>query len=140
MTKKKIKKLDPVNAHIGLKIRQRRGFLGISQADLAKACGIKSQQIIHTYETGINSISTSRLFTISKALGVPVAFFFEGVKGMLTPAAKQPGFAEDKQPELEGDPMGKKETLDLIRAYYSIQDPKLRKRLLEMAKAMADAT
>lgn len=140
MKKKEQKKnIDPINTHVGTKIRMRRDLLGVSQAALAKACGIKSQQIIHSYENGINSISASRLFDIARALSVPVSFFYEGVKSTLTASSKQPGFAEDaQQPFIQDDPLTKKETMDLVRAYYSIPDTKLRKRLLEMAKAMAD--
>jgi transcriptional regulator with XRE-family HTH domain len=93
---------------------------------------------IHVYERGANRIGASRLFDLSRVLDVPIGFFFEEMSDDV--AARSPrqirGMAE-KQATYEPDPMAKRETLELVRAYYRITDARVRKRLFEMTKALA---
>ena len=111
-----------VDIHVGQKIRQRRWLIGMTQQQLAEAVGIKFQQI-QKYETGMNRVSASRLWDISRVLDVPPSFFFDGLE-----ASDAPEVQEDKL-------LKKRETLELLRTYYQIPDDQ-RKRLLHLAQAL----
>ncbi len=128
---------NPIDAHVGSRVRQRRMLLGMSQEMLGKAVGLTFQQI-QKYERGINRIGASRLFTLSKVLDVPVSYFFDDMPRALASAGAKPrGFAESSV-TFEADPMASRETAELIRAYYRIDDPKQRRRVLELLRSMAD--
>ncbi len=130
---------NPVDIHVGEKLRSRRNLLGMSQEKLADAVGITFQQI-QKYERGTNRVSASRLWQFSKVLGVSISYFFENFSDKKTGAAlPNYGFADNEQDGFMGDedPMSKKETLDLIREYYSIPDAKMRRDLFKMIKTMA---
>lgn len=130
---------SPVDEHVGNKLRQRRTLVGMTQEDLANAVGITFQQV-QKYENGANRVSAGRLFEFSKILTVPVSFFFENFGGTGKKSFQRLGMAEGAQDAFEGpeNVMEKKETIDLIRIYYSIHDPKVRKNLLNLAKSMAE--
>jgi transcriptional regulator with XRE-family HTH domain len=117
----------------------RRTLLGMSQEKLGEAIGLTFQQV-QKYERGTNRIGASRLYDLSKVLDVPIGFFFEelGDWQATKAAAKAMGFSEE-QADFDLDPMAKRETLELVRAYYRIKDPAVRKRLFEMCKALAQA-
>jgi transcriptional regulator with XRE-family HTH domain len=135
-TKKK-GRANSIDEHVGLQLRQRRALLGLSQEKLAEQVGITFQQI-QKYENGANRVSASRLYEFSKVLEIPVTFFFESYGSNENRMAV--GFAENEQAAFEGadDVMKRKETLELIRVYYSIQNPKLRKDLFKLVKSMAE--
>jgi len=116
----------PVDIHVGQRVRQRRWMLGMTQEQLATSVGIKFQQI-QKYETGANRVSASRLWDIAATLGVPVAFFFEGLEKTQL----------DDTPEY-GDILTDKEALDLVRAYYAIPEPQ-RRSLFDLARVLSDA-
>lgn len=126
-----------VDENVGVQLRQRRALLGLSQEKLAEKVGLTFQQI-QKYESGANRVSASRLFEFSKVLDIPVTFFFETTTGNENRTAI--GFAEGEQSVFEGpdDVMNRKETLELIRVYYSIENPKLRKDLFKLVKSMAE--
>jgi transcriptional regulator with XRE-family HTH domain len=118
-----------VDVHVGKRVRHRRWMVGMTQQQLAEKVGIKFQQI-QKYETGMNRVSASRLWDISEALGVPVAFFFEGVDASATgdvPAAAS----------VPADILADKEALELVRSYYSIPENQ-RRRLFELARVLSD--
>lgn len=123
----------PVDVHVGNKVKTRRLMLGLSQEDLAKAIGLTFQQV-QKYERGTNRISVSRLLDISKALKITYNYFLEGSVSKKLGAR---GVADSGQDDFESDPMTRKDVLELVRAYSSIQTPQLKKQLIEMAKAMA---
>ena len=138
---------DPVDIHVGARLRMRRNLVGFSQEQLGKSLGLTFQQI-QKYERGINRMGSSRLFQISKILSVPVAYFFEDMPSMPVASAVT-GFAEGGQSPLENAPtsgaggedydiLSRRETLDLVRAYYRIQDVKQRRRVYELIRSMAD--
>lgn len=110
---------DPIDIHVGMRLRSRRTFLGFSQGELAKAVNLTFQQV-QKYENGHNRISASRLFHIAKFLGVPVSFFFEGFDSA-HPATE---FLVDRI-----DPETKRETLEMMRNYHRIHDPEVRNGL-----------
>jgi transcriptional regulator with XRE-family HTH domain len=116
----------PVDLHVGQRLRHRRWLVGMTQQQLANAVGIKFQQI-QKYESGANRISASRLYDLSNALDVDVSFFFEGLK----PAAQEGDAGDHIDPGVLAD----KETMELIRAYYGLEEGP-RRRLLDLAKAL----
>lgn len=134
---KKKGRANSIDENVGTQLRQRRSLLGLSQEKLAEQVGITFQQI-QKYENGANRISASRLYEFSKVLDIPVSFFFEGSNDQ---SSKQVfGLAENEQAAFEGadDVMKRKETLELIRVYYSIENPKLRKDLFKLVRSMAE--
>jgi transcriptional regulator with XRE-family HTH domain len=131
---------NPIDVHVGQRVRQRRTLLGMSQEKLAEAIGLTFQQV-QKYERGANRVGSSRLFDLARVLDVPIAYFFEDMEANV--AAKSPsrlmGVSEAKlQPyAAEPDPLAKRETLELVRAYYKIGEPRVRKRIFELTKAHA---
>ncbi|NNG04148.1 MAG: helix-turn-helix transcriptional regulator [Inquilinus sp.] len=119
---------DPVDVHVGMRLRQRRTLLGMSQEKLAKAFGVSFQQV-QKYERGANRISASRLHLLTRILDVPVSYFFEGIPSEVQ---DRPLPSEHDAP----DRMTSRETLELVRAYYKILDPSVRKRLVDLARAL----
>ncbi|MEY1556281.1 helix-turn-helix domain-containing protein [Yoonia sp. R2331] len=117
-----------VDVHVGKRIRHRRWMNGTTQQQLAEAVGIKFQQI-QKYETGMNRVSASRLWDISRVLNVPVSFFFEGL------AAQQDDKAKN---DLPGDILTDKEALELLRSYYAIPENQ-RRRLFDLARVLSEA-
>ena len=127
-------KPDPIDVHVGSRVRMRRTLLGMSQEKLGNALGLTFQQI-QKYERGANRIGSSRLFKLSRILDVPVSFFFEDMpdqKGRRTT-----GLSDSSPASFEADQLSKRETLELVRAYYKITDPKIRKKTFELVKAIA---
>jgi len=129
----------PIDVHVGNRVRVRRTLLGMSQERLGQALGLTFQQV-QKYERGANRIGSSRLFEISKILDVPVPFFFDD----MTPETAAATSLDDPskevaeaQVELARDPLIKRETLELVRAYYRIADAQTRKRLFELIKALS---
>jgi len=127
---------DPIDIHVGSRVRMRRTLLGMSQEKLGNALGLTFQQI-QKYERGANRIGSSRLFKLSQILDVPVNFFFDDMADASGKRSK--GFAEGGPKHFEADQLSKRETLELVRAYYRITDAKIRKRTFELVKAIANA-
>ena len=123
----------PVDVHVGGRVRLRRTLLGMSQTDLGKALGVTFQQI-QKYESGKNRIAASRLFQLSHVLDVPLSYFFDDMPPL--EEADASGMSGGVQESSAPDLMVKRETLELVRAYYRIRDPKVRDALRYMAKAM----
>ncbi len=131
--------ISPVDVHVGARLRQRRTLLGMTQTNLSDAIGVSYQQM-QKYESGANRMGASRLFDLSRVLDVSVEFFFDDMPTAV--AASSPAQRRRKAkapPSYEPDPMAKRETLELVRAYYKITEPLIRKRLYEMAKAVGAA-
>jgi transcriptional regulator with XRE-family HTH domain len=134
-----------VDVHVGDRIRQRRSQRGMTQARLAEIVGLTLRQI-QKYERGVNRMSSSRLYALAMALDVPVSYFFDEMPADVPsthprrrgngngPAEPGTPFAHDK------DPMSKRETLQLVAAYYRIREAGLRKRIFDMIKACAAAS
>ena len=128
---------DPVDIHVGGRVRLRRTLMGLSQEKLGEAVGLTFQQI-QKYERGANRIGASRMFDLSKVLDVPVSFFFDDMSEEIKKRETEPvGFHEQEQVELEKDPLTRRETLELVRAYYRIETTAVRKRIFELVKSLA---
>jgi transcriptional regulator with XRE-family HTH domain len=119
---------NPVDVHVGKRIRMRRLLLGMNQETLANALDLTFQQV-QKYESGANRVSASRLKTISDILGVPIAFFFGDLQ-----TGDEAQSAEDRQWR---EHMERPETMELIRLYYAIPDTKVRQQFLDLIKAVA---
>ncbi|MFO1129094.1 MAG: helix-turn-helix transcriptional regulator [Rhodospirillales bacterium] len=128
---------NPVDVHVGSRVRLRRTLLGLSQEKLGEAVGLTFQQI-QKYERGANRIGASRLFEFSRILDVPVSFFFDDMNDRIAAGdpAMAAGMADQPQASLDPDPLTRRETLELVRAYYRIGDPQVRKRLFELTKSL----
>jgi transcriptional regulator with XRE-family HTH domain len=131
---------DPIDRHVGTRIRGRRVGLRISQTKLGQSIGVTFQQI-QKYESGTNRVGASNLFKIAKALGVDVSFFFEGVppsefESIPEPA---PGLADSPAQPFEGNPMNSRESFELMHNYFRIPDPLVRKRLFQLVRILAFA-
>ena len=126
---------DPVDQHVGGRVRLRRMLMGMSQEKLGKAVGLTFQQI-QKYERGANRIGSSRLYQFSNVLDVPISFFFDDMPE--AGGAKAPGLAESGTGFSDAN-LTRRETLELVRAYYKIADPATRKRVFELVKAIGRA-
>jgi transcriptional regulator with XRE-family HTH domain len=140
-------KPNPIDIHVGHRLRLRRTLLGMSQERLAHLLGLTFQQI-QKYERGVNRIGSSRLYELGRILHVPVSFFFDAMpesedRAQDFPApGLAPGLAEEAATFTFDDDrslaLDKRETLELVRAYNRIPDPAVRKRLFKLAKALAN--
>jgi transcriptional regulator with XRE-family HTH domain len=132
-------KPHPVDVYVGSRVRQRRTLLGLSQEKLGDAIGLTFQQV-QKYERGANRIGASRLYELAQILDVPVAFFYEDLPQSMADMVvdSTTGAVEDAE-TYEQDPMAKRETLELVRAYYKVKDARVRRRLFDLTKALAAA-
>jgi transcriptional regulator with XRE-family HTH domain len=122
------KQANAIDRLVGVRVRDRRVELGMSQDALARKLGLSFQQV-QKYEKGTNRISAGRLFVLAQALMAPIAYFFGEVIG----ASRQSGFAEDAAPA----PAISREGLELALAVSQIKDAKARKNLINLAKNLA---
>ncbi|HLI10099.1 MAG TPA: helix-turn-helix transcriptional regulator [Alphaproteobacteria bacterium] len=134
-TRVKTGKPNPVDVHVGSRVRLRRTMLGMSQEKLGEAIGLTFQQV-QKYERGANRIGASRLFELSRVLDVPVSFFFDDMPSDAALRSSRAGHLGEEGEPVELDPMAKRETLELVRAYYKILDPGVRKKVFELTKAL----
>lgn len=131
---------NPIDIHVGKRLRLRRILLGLSQEELGEAIGLTFQQI-QKYERGGNRIGASRLYKFSVILGVPIQFFFDDIPDALKTVEGQVvrGLHDFGKPAPETDPLAKRETLELVRAYFRISDASARKQLFDLIKSLANA-
>ena len=129
------KKPNPIDVHVGSRIRLRRNMLGMSQEKLGESLGITFQQI-QKYEKGTNRVGASRLQAISSILGVAVSFFFEDAPGEQADA--QTGLAEASSSNYVVDFLSSSEGLQLNRAFVKIADAKVRRKIIDLVKSLAD--
>jgi transcriptional regulator with XRE-family HTH domain len=129
---------NPIDVHVGARIRVRRTLLGISQSALAEAIGLTFQQV-QKYEKGMNRVSSSRLVDMANALDVPIPYFFDEMSAGVSAQTPSALMKSKQQPNIDydKDPLAKRETLEFVRAYYKIEDPAVRKRVFELTKAVA---
>jgi len=121
---------DPVDVHVGARIRARRLLIGMNQETLADKLGLTFQQV-QKYEGGANRVSASRLSRIADILGVDVDYFFLGLDG-------ESGRADARE-EVARERLQRPEAIDLIRSYYAISNEQVRRRFLDMVKSVVDS-
>ena len=124
---------NPIDVHVGSRVRLRRMLIGMSQEKLGEQLRLTFQQV-QKYEKGSNRIGASRLFQISQILGVPVQFFYDDLD---SGHAASPGFAEAPPQDNVMDFVSTAEGVTLNRAYARITDPQLRRRVLDLVRALA---
>jgi transcriptional regulator with XRE-family HTH domain len=126
---------NPIDIHVGARLRMRRLMVGMSQEKLADALGITFQQI-QKYEKGANRLGASRLQELARLLSVPPAFFFEDAP---SGEAQPSGFAEPAAGGYVVDFLSTSEGLQLNKAFALIRDPRVRRKILELVSSLADA-
>ena len=124
---------NPIDRHVGSRVRMRRMMLSMSQEKLGDALGLTFQQV-QKYEKGTNRIGASRLQQISIILQVPVAFFFEGAPEI---PGRPDGMREAPSPAYVSDFLASSEGLALTKAFMRIKEPKLRRRIVDLVKQIA---
>jgi transcriptional regulator with XRE-family HTH domain len=125
---------DPIDVHVGSRVRLRRNMLGLSQEKLADAIGLTFQQV-QKYERGTNRVGASRLLELSRVLDVPVSFFYDH-----TDPVRAPAIPSTTEPEPSSDPLNTPETTILIDHFYRIKDGVVRQRLIALARALVAGT
>jgi transcriptional regulator with XRE-family HTH domain len=121
---------NPVDVHVGARVRTRRLLIGMNQETLARALDLTFQQV-QKYEGGANRVSASRLSQIADILGVPISYFFNDL---------EPDGGEPSQRDAEArERLQRPETIELIRSYYAISDQEIRRQFLEMVKTVAQS-
>jgi len=126
---------NPIDRHVGSRVRMRRVLVGMSQEKLGEALALTFQQV-QKYEKGTNRIGASRLQQISRILGVPVEYFFEGAPQANDRVASN-GFGEVSDTTYVADFLATNEGVQLNKAFVRIKDPKLRRKVVELVSAMA---
>ena len=136
---------NPVDVHVGNRIRLRRTILGYSQQFMARKLGLTFQQV-QKYEKGCNRVGASRLWDISKVLKVPMDFFFEDMDKsvenqspmmLMMPENEEAYMLAEENDDMDLDPMKREETLELVRAYYRISNRKIAKNLFDLIVSMS---
>ena len=137
---------NPIDVHVGKRIRLRRTLLGFSQEKLAAMLGLTFQQV-QKYERGNNRVGASRLWDISNVLNVPVSFFFEDMDSEVArqsprtfSAPESSLYLEEHRDDIDMDPMKRQETLELVKAYYRIPNRKAAKYLFAFFFTMKNTT
>ncbi len=132
---------NPIDVHVGNRIRLRRQLLGLSQEKLAEMLGLTFQQV-QKYERGMNRVGASRLWDIGKVLSIPVNFFYEDMNeetAKSSPAGIN-GMVDNELISESVDPMNSQETIELVKAYYKIPNRKAAKHMFELIIAMSKST
>ena len=128
---------NPIDKHVGSRVRMRRMMLSMSQEKLGDALGLTFQQV-QKYEKGTNRIGASRLQHISNILQVPVAFFFEGAPNVQLPGTRHDHVGEAPSPAYVSDFLATSDGLALTKAFTRIGDSKLRRRIVDLVEQIAD--
>jgi len=127
----------PVDVHVGRRLRLKRTIMGLSQEAVGKEIGVTFQQI-QKYERGINRMGASRLYDFAKVLRVPIQYFFEGFGDYASEEVNAYALGEPPAQQFEHEPVNNRETLEVMRAYYRIKNPAVRKRIIDLIKAIAE--
>ena len=138
---------NPIDVHVGNRIRLRRTLLGLSQEKLASLLGLTFQQV-QKYERGMNRVGASRLWDIGKVLEVPIEFFYEDMDSNVAKQSPRTfslpddklNFLEEEQATFDSDPMNRQETIELVQAYYKIPNRKAAKHLYDLIITMSKST
>ncbi len=129
-----IKLPNPIDRHVGARVRMRRMLAGVSQEKLGEGLGVTFQQV-QKYEKGSNRISASRLQQIANIVGVPASFFFDGAP---TGDMPQGGFSDAASTAYVSDFLATSEGVQLTKAFVRIRSARVRRRIVDMVEAMAE--
>ncbi|HYD15388.1 MAG TPA: helix-turn-helix transcriptional regulator [Hyphomicrobium sp.] len=134
-TERGSRKPNPMDAHVGTRVRLRRMLLGMSQEKLGEHLGLTFQQV-QKYEKGVNRIGASRLFDLSRVLGVPVQFFYDEAPADVADTSMTPGFAERPAESYVLEFLSTREGLELNKAFVKIADPRIRRSVVELVRSL----
>jgi len=126
---------NPIDAHVGTRVRLRRMLLGMSQEKLGEHLGLTFQQV-QKYEKGVNRIGASRLFDLSRVLGVPVQFFYDEAPPALADTLMAPGFAERPAESYVVEFLSTREGLELNKAFVKIADARVRRSIVDLVRSL----
>jgi transcriptional regulator with XRE-family HTH domain len=127
---------NPIDIHVGSRVRLRRMILGMSQEKLGESLGLTFQQV-QKYEKGVNRIGASRLFDLAQVLGVPVQFFYEEAPPRALGVDLQPGMAERPAEAYAAEFLGSRDGLELNKAFARISDPKVRRSIVDLVRSIS---
>ena len=127
---------NPIDVHVGSRVRLQRMLRGISQERLGEQLGLTFQQI-QKYEKGVNRIGASRLFDLANVLGVPIQFFYDEAPINQARVQPRPGFAEQQPDAYVFEFLNTREGLELNRAFAKIADPRARRAIVDLVRTMA---
>ena len=127
---------NPIDVHVGSRVRLQRMLRGISQERLGESLGLTFQQI-QKYEKGVNRIGASRLYELANALGVNVAYFYEDAPAADGSTPTQPGFAESPKESHLFEFLNTREGLELNRSFAKVADPRTRRAIVDLVRALA---
>lgn len=127
---------NPVDVYVGARVKLRRQLIGMSQEKLGEALELTFQQV-QKYERGANRVSASKLHRIAEVLDVPISYFFDGYEGDID---SHDGLSEPPAAAFEHEQLSRKESIDLLKAYYEIDDAKLRRKVIDLIRTLAETT
>lgn len=127
---------NPIDAHVGSRVRMRRMLLGMSQEKLGEHLGLTFQQV-QKYEKGVNRIGASRLYDMANVLGVAVQFFYEDAPGKDSSVHTTSGFAETPDESYVVEFLSSRDGLELNKAFVKITDPRLRRTIIDLVRSLA---
>lgn len=130
------RRANPMDAHVGSRVRLRRMLLGMSQEKLGEQLGLTFQQV-QKYEKGVNRIGASRLFDLAKVLGVPIQFFYDEAPPSAPHGLYAPGMAERPQEGFVIDFLSSRDGLELNKAFVRIADPKVKRAVVDLVRSLA---
>jgi transcriptional regulator with XRE-family HTH domain len=130
------RRANPIDKHVGERVRMRRMLLGMSQERLGEHLGLTFQQV-QKYEKGVNRIGASRLFDLAQVLGVPIQFFYENMPSSVSGLAAAPGMAEPGSETYVADFLSSRDSVELNKAFARITDPRVRRSIVDMVKSVA---
>ncbi|MCH9765099.1 MAG: helix-turn-helix transcriptional regulator [Alphaproteobacteria bacterium] len=127
---------NPIDTHVGSRVRMRRMLLGMSQEKLGDHLGLTFQQV-QKYEKGVNRIGASRLYDMARVLGVPVQFFYEDAPGKESASAEVAGFSETPDESYVIEFLSSRDGLELNKAFVKITDPRLRRTIIDLVRSLS---
>ncbi len=130
------RRANPMDAHVGSRVRLRRMLLGMSQEKLGEQLGLTFQQV-QKYEKGVNRIGASRLFDLAKVLGVPIQFFYDEAPPSAPHGLYAPGMSERPQEGFVIDFLSSRDGLELNKAFVRITDPKVKRAVVDLVRSLA---
>jgi transcriptional regulator with XRE-family HTH domain len=130
------RRANPVDKHVGERVRMRRMLLGMSQERLGEHLGLTFQQV-QKYEKGVNRIGASRLFDLAQVLGVPIQYFYESMSAATSGHLGVPGFADKPGDTYVADFLSSRDSVELNKAFARITDPRIRRSIVDMVRSIA---
>ncbi len=130
------RRANPIDKHVGERVRMRRMLLGMSQEKLGEQLGLTFQQV-QKYEKGVNRIGASRLFDLAQVLGVPIQFFYEAMPSSVSGQMAAPGLADKSGEPYVADFLSSRDSVELNKAFARITDPRIRRSIVDMVRSIA---